>query len=273
MAVAIVAFWLAGIAMMIHRNANRSEAQRMAEVALRLQPATFYYLIERDGKQVGAASSALDTTANTLVSEEYFVGDYPAGDSSERTSARWQTRLTRGFRLASLAIDIARRTGPYSINASVDEDTTLVVARTKASGRRLPGRYSFKRPLFTPLLAPIAFMLAGPQRIGRTQMLSIFDPTTRTVVRPELRIAAESVFTVVDSAALDADRRWVPAHRDTVRAWRIDGAPQGVSAWVDEAGRVVAAQAGAYSATRTAFELAFRNGKTRSDTAANKTGN
>ena len=46
------------------------------------------------------------------------------------------------------------------------------------------------------------------------------------------------------------------AHRDTVRAWRIEGAPHGLQVWVDAEGRVVAAQAGSYSAIRTAFEKA-----------------
>ena len=100
-AVAIVVLWAVGMAAMLRRNANRSEEQQMAEVALRLQPATFYYTIERDGQQIGAASSAIDTTTSSLVSEEYFVGDYtvPGRRAVERTSARWQTRLTRVFRL------------------------------------------------------------------------------------------------------------------------------------------------------------------------------
>jgi hypothetical protein len=112
-------------------------------------------------------------------------------------------------------------------------------------------------------------MLGGASKIGRAQSLSVFDPTTRTVVRPTLSISAESVFTVIDSAAL-RDGQWVAAHRDTVRAWRIAGAPHGVSAWVDDAGRVVAANAGDYSATRTAFELAFKNASVQADSAAIK---
>ena len=136
LAVMIVALWIAGIALMLRRNANRSEAQQLAEVALRLQPATFYYIIERDGQQIGAASSALDTTAKTLVAEEYFVGDYPApgGKSVERTSARWQTRLTRGFRLVGLSIDVARQTRPFSVSASVAEDTTLHASEPRGRG-------------------------------------------------------------------------------------------------------------------------------------------
>src|SRR5438105_255593 len=203
-AVVIVALWLGGMAMMVRHNANRGEAQQLSEVALRVQPATFYYIVERNGEQIGAASSALDTTANTLVSEEYFVGDYPAGSGIERTSARWQTRLTRGFHLADLTIDIARQSRPFSINASVEEDTTLFIAGTKTTGGHPPARYTFTPPLFTPSLAPVAFMLAGPPKIGRKQTMSVFDPTTRSVTRSELRIRAESLCTVVDSAAQDA---------------------------------------------------------------------
>jgi hypothetical protein len=105
--------------------------------------------------------------------------------------------------------------------------------------------------------------LSGKPEIGRTQTVSLFDPTTRTVLRPTLRIRAESVFTVVDSAKTDQSGSWVAAHRDTVRAWQLEGAPHGVIAWVDVDGRVVAAQAGSLSATRTAFELAFKQSKTK----------
>jgi hypothetical protein len=71
------------------------------------------------------------------------------------------------------------------------------------------------------------------------------------------------LFTVVDSAARNPSGEWRVAHRDTVRAWRIEGAPHGLEAWVDAEGRIVAAQAGSYSAIRTAFEIAFRNPKAK----------
>ena len=263
LAIVVVALWLGGLAMMHRRNANVSEAQQLAQVALRLQPETFYYEIERDGQQIGAASSALDTTANTLVSEEYFVGDYRSGKSLERTSSRWQTRLTRGFRLADLTIDVARSTKPFAINASVQEDTLLFIAGTMKRGGHPPAHYTFIPPLFTPSLAPVAFMLSGPRTIGRKKVMSVFDPTTRLVIRPELTIRAESLFTVVDSASLDAAGEWASAHSDTVRAWRIEGAPEGLIAWVDAEGRVVAARAGSLSAIRTAFEIAFKNAKAK----------
>ena len=260
-AVLVVVLWIAGMAMMVHRNANRSEAQQLAEAALRVQPATFYYAVERDGEQIGAASSALDTTANSLVIEEYFVGDYRSGTASaERTSARWQTRLTRGLHLIDLNADVARPTKPFTMNATVQEDTAIFIAGKKAT-RRPPARYTFTAPLFTPTIAPVVFMLGGAPKIGRSQAISVFDPMTRSVLRPTLRIGAESLFTVVDSARLDQSGAWTVAHRDTVRAWRIEGAPHGLDAWVDAEGRIVAARAGSFSATRTAFEIAFKNSK------------
>ena len=261
-AVLIVALWLGGLAFMVERNANRSEAQKLAEVALRLQPATLYYTIDRAGERIGAASSALDTAENGLQSEEYFVGDFPAAEADGRnhTTARWQTRLTRGLHLIDMGAAVSRAKDPVSINATIQEDTTIFIAGAKAT-HHPPARYTFAAPLFTPTLASIVFMLGGEPKVGRSQSLSVFDPMTRTVTRPTLRIAAESLFTVVDSAALEKNGDWAVAHRDTVRAWRLDGAPYGLVAWVDADGRVVAAQAGDLSATRTAFELAFRNTK------------
>ncbi|MEO8909503.1 MAG: hypothetical protein ABI408_04675 [Gemmatimonadaceae bacterium] len=260
----IVALWLGGMAMMVERNANRSEAQKLAEVALRLQPATYYYSIERDGLQIGAASSSLDTTVNSLESEEYFVGEFPVTGSQphERTSARWQTRLTRGLHLIDMSAAVSRPTKPFSINAMIQDDTAIFIAGKKAT-HRPAARYTFIAPLFTPTLAPIVFMLGGPAKIGRSQQVSVFDPITRTVARPTLRISAESLFTVVDSATIRSNGEWLVAHRDTVRAWRLDGAPHGLVTWVDSDGRVVAAQAGDLSAIRTAFEIAFKNSKTR----------
>lgn len=265
-AVAVVVLWVAGLAMMLRRNASRSEEQLLAEVALTVQPAAFYYLVEQDGKQMGAASSAIDTTAQFLVSEDYIVGDFPspAGGGAERTSARWRSSLSRGFRLQRTWIEIMRQAQPFSLRATVVQDTTVIAEVTRPGTAIPPVTLRVTAPVFTPSLAPVAFMLGGSHKVGRTQTMSVFDPTTRTVLRPELRIHAESLFTVVDSAARDSAGNWAVAHRDTVRAWLIGGAPGGLTAWVDAEGRVVTARlANGLSVTRTAFEIAYRTSKNR----------
>lgn len=263
-AAAIVLLWLAGLAMMLRRSSTRSETQDLAEIALRLQPATFYYVVERDGRQIGAAASALDTTTQSLVSEDYYVGEHPTGDSTERVSGRWHTRLSRAMRLSAMSLGVTRPSNPFVLSASVLEDSTLTMTRTSGAQRQPLGVARFQAPLFTPSLAPVALMLGGARKTGDGRQLALFDPLTRKVIRPQLTIRAESLFVVVDSANLDPRGDWAVAHRDTVRAWRIDGAPHGVSAWVDDAGRVVAASApNGITVTRTAFELAFRKPRGR----------
>lgn len=264
--VAIVTLWAAGLAMMLRRNASRSEEQQLAEVALTVQPATFYYLVERDGQPIGSASSEIDTTSRALVSEEYIVGDFPSpsGSGVERTSARWRTSLTRGFRFQRTSIEILRADRPFSFSATLLEDTTLIVASAGRGTAAPPAMLRVTPPMFTPALAPVAFMLGGPREIGRTQTMSVFDPISRRVLRPELRIHAESLFTVADSAARNSAGEWIVAHRDTVRAWRLGGAPGSVSAWVDSEGRVVRAELiNGLSLTRTAFEIAYRISQNR----------
>ncbi len=258
--------WVAGLLMMARRNANRSEVDQLSDVALRVQPATFYYAVERDGKQIGAVSSTIDTTIQNLVSEEYFVGDAASasGATTERTSARWQSTLSRGFKLQRSSIVITRATQPFSIRAAVADDTTLVVVSARAGSDTPPVNLKVMPPLFTPALATVAFMLGGGHEVGRTQTMSVFDPTTQQVRRPELKIHAESLFTVVDSAAVGRGGEWAAAHRDTVRAWRIEGGPAGLVAWVDAEGRVVTARlSNGLTVTRTAFELAYRLSQTR----------
>src|SRR3954468_11090441 len=162
LAAVIVALWIGGMAMMVNRNGSRSEAQRLAEVALRVQPATYYYTIERDGTQIGAASSLLDTTANSLVSQEYFVGNDPTSTdkSPARLSARWLTKLSRGLHFEFVNADVSRATKPFSIRGTIQDDSSIVIAGKQAE-RRPDARYSFIPPLFTPTIAPIVFMLSG----------------------------------------------------------------------------------------------------------------
>jgi len=261
---AIVVLWLAGLAMMLRRSGSRSEQQDLAEIALRLQPATFYYVVERNGRQIGAAASALDTTTQSLISEDYYVGEHPTGDSTERVSGRWHTRLSRAMRLSAMSILVTRPREPFALSALVQDDSTLTITRSSGSRKVALGAEPFGPPLFTPSLAPVALMLGGARKLGDGRQLAMFDPLTRKVIRPQLTIRAESLFVVVDSANLDPRGDWAVAHRDTVRAWRIEGAPHGVTAWVDDTGRIVAASApNGISVTRTAFELAFRKPRGR----------
>jgi gluconate kinase len=103
-------------------------------------------------------------------------------------------------------------------------------------------------------MVPIAIALGEQPRVGRTYTLSSFDPIAMAPAPLFVRVEAESSFVFADSARFDdAQRRWLTAHRDSVRAWRIatDG-PAAVRAWIDE--RLAAGEGGvvACSALRRA---------------------
>jgi hypothetical protein len=74
-------------------------------------------------------------------------------------------------------------------------------------------------------------------------------------------VRAESLFVVNDSASFDWDRkRWIPARRDTVRAWLVEQEGGALSGWVDAHGRMVEAMhPGNLHLEREAYEVAFEN--------------
>jgi hypothetical protein len=106
---------------------------------------------------------------------------------------------------------------------------------------------------------------------GASRTATIFDPIADSLTSATVRVVAESLFVVVDSAALvPGTQRWVAAHSDTVRAWRMEQQGGGIiTGWFDERGRLVAGEPfPGMTLRRTAYELAFdnwRNGTTESN--------
>ncbi len=83
-------------------------------------------------------------------------------------------------------------------------------------------------------------------------------------------LVAESTLVVADSAGYDSTAlAWVPAHFDTVRAFRIEQHDGGMTtrAWIDAQGHIVRAEnAVGFVMERTAFELAYTNFRHRDTT-------
>jgi hypothetical protein len=109
---------------------------------------------------------------------------------------------------------------------------------------------------------PLSVMLGEKPKVGNAFTLAVFDPTAMTPVSSTVKIEAESLFTVDDSASYDsATTQWVSALRDTVRAWKLTSTTGPTfSGWVDGFGRIVeASQPGNLVMRRMAYELAFEN--------------
>lgn len=263
MAVAVLTIWAVGIAWLYRRNTLRTPEQTLAEAAMRISPATYYYRIEQGGDQVGAASSAIDTTTSRIVATDYVLGSIPVGPDRLQLNARSEARFTRGLRLRDFTIRAAGDVTPFMLRGVMQEgeEKTLRVTTVSKGERSITQEMIVSRPVFVPTMSPLPLLLRGSPRVGDTAQVAIFDPLSRSIREVTLRVEADSLFLVADSAAFDSTAgRWVRAHQDSVRGWRVGSKTPSVTAWVDASGRLLAAsEPGGISLVRTTFELAFDN--------------
>lgn len=244
---AIVVLWVVGIVALWRRHTNVPLAERLAAGALQLAPATYFYTVAQNGEPVGIASSSIDTTATgfreigTVRGRAVIYGDSQTVEASEHAF------LSRRFALDSFAFSLGGDQGPLRIRGAPGD-----------SGRG-------SEAVFLPTLAPMALMLSGPHTVGRREGYWVYTPLSQRVEHVTLRIAAESLFRVTDSAAFDPTRHtWISAHDDTVRAWSLATPAHSFMAWVDARGRVVAAsEPGGLTLMRTAYEIAALNAPPR----------
>lgn len=267
-AVVIVVAWAGGAAAFARRELSRSESERLAESALRVAPGATHFAVWRQGKHVGYASSTIDTLPARLQVTDYLVADVPAGDTLRRETHHTRVRLTRALELRDYLITRTTDSIPLMIRGRVLSDSTfdhIVRAATGPRGRTLDSarRSMAPRAVPTPLMQVVT-MLDGPTRVGRAMRVAALDPVSGLVRDTHVRLAAESLFVVADSAVYDGQAaRWRSVHNDTVRAWRLDGSDG--SLWVDALGRTVRHErSDGYTLQRTAYELAFENWRSTS---------
>jgi len=260
-AITVLGVWAVAVALLVSRSINRDPVEVLAIAALRIQPRSIYYTIEHGGAVVGAASSEIDTLATRIIATDYVEGVLPVGDSSLDVRLRARSTFTRA--LSFQEIRILLQTPDDSLTVMVRRASDDLLRVTGDRGGRTLGTQDVEArdPVFMPQWAALPLMLTQEAREGSSMTVRILDPRTRIARETPLRIAAESLFVVVDSAAFDArDRSWVPALRDTVRAWRVTGEGLPPTFWIDIAGRIVEAEdAGGLRLRRTAYEIAFDN--------------
>ncbi len=264
-ALAVLGVWAVAVALLASRSINRDPVEVLAIAALRIQPRSIYYTIERGGAVVGAASSEIDTLTTRIIATDYVEGVLPAADSTLDLRLRARSTFTRA--LSFQEIRILLQTPGDSLTVMVRRASADLLRVTGDRDGRMLGTQDIEArdPVFMPQWAALPLMLTQEAREGSSMTVRILDPRTRIARETPLRIAAESLFVVVDSAAFDArDRTWVPALRDTVRAWRVTGEGLPPTFWIDIAGRIVEAEdAGGLRLRRTAFEIAFDNWRNR----------
>lgn len=261
-AVAILAAWSVGVGLLVRREFFRERSAVLAEAAMRLAPGVSFFVVEQEGRQIGFASTTIDTSTTAFEVVDYFIADLPVAGRAFRASARSVITLSRALALRTFDVQVESADAPLSVSGRAEGDSAIAFVLAAPGQSADTQRVAVDGPILLPTLVPAAAMLTAEPKVGRTVAVPSFDPASMAARDLVLRFAAESLFSVVDSATFDSTTmRFVPALVDTVRAWKLEPVEGGgFSGWVDAQGRVVqATQPGGITIRRVAYEIAFDN--------------
>jgi transglutaminase-like putative cysteine protease len=238
----------------------------MAEATLAVSPGALFYRITLGAQQLGYASTTLDTLIDSMRLVDVLVLDVPALGRLHRTEGRSAAILDRTLRLRRMHSEVdgpGSRFDLWALPAPGGGAGGLELSIT-SSGDSLNTSAS-PGPVEVASLWPLRLAFGGTLRPGRTATTRLLDQFTLQFRDITLQVNAESTLVVPDSADYDSTTMaWVPVRFDTVRAFRLDGGPDGLRLWIDAQGRMVRATSPrGFAIDRTAFELAYENFRRR----------
>ena len=255
-----------------HASTSVRRLERLAEAAKRVAPGAVYYGVMQGDRQVGFASSTIDTTDTSITVTRLFR----RRPSRRRKSAAHDgaherhavARAAHDELSTSRSTARARRFAPAAAStATACSCSRSARAPTKPirSGSRCPARFSFRRSCRSPS------RLTEPPKIGKHYVLPVFDPARMAPTDVGFDVRAESLFVVNDSAVYDSTTRALAR-----RAAAIPFAPgrsrrtraRGFSGWIDEQGRIVADVAARLRAPPAAVRSRIRELAERHDARA-----
>ena len=174
---AVLVLWLAGLAVFARRELSRDGARSLAEAGMLVVPGAAFYSVERGGSQIGFASSTIDTTANGVRVDDYFIADLPVGGKLHRATASSRVLLSRALALRNFAVEIVSEAGPIRVNGRTDGDSAIVFAIASGDEPADTQRVATKGPVLLPTLVPLAVALGSTPKVGKRYTIPIFDPT------------------------------------------------------------------------------------------------
>lgn len=261
-AVGVLLAWLGGVGMLVRREFFRPHIDRLAEAALRVTPDAHFYAVMQGDRQVGFASSTLDTATTEIEQRDYLVADIAVGGVVRRAELRTNVILTRTLRLKSFDLEYDANRTPMKVTGSMDGDSILVLAVARGAGALADTqRVPLSGPILLPSLLPLAMALEDRPKVGRSTTFPVFDQATLRPRNVRLDVRAESLFVVNDSSVFDSTSgRWRGALPDTIRGWQLQSqSGGGVDGWVDEQGRMIAGTQLGFTLERRPYEVAFEN--------------
>lgn len=272
-AIAILVAWIGGVGMLVRREFFRPNVERLAEAALRVNPGAVFFAVLQGDKQVGFASSTIDTSTAQIEQRDYLVADIPVGGALHRATARTNVIMSRTMRMKTFEISVEADETPTRVEGRVLGDTLLrLVIATGANAVPETATVALTGPILLPTLVPIAVALGETPSVGKSYVLPVFDAASMTSKNVRIEVRAESLFTVNDSSVLDsASRRWRGVLPVPIRAWQIASeGGSGVGGWVDEQGRLVASAQLGFRLERRPYEVAYENWRLESEAGGAK---
>ncbi len=268
LAVGVLALWISGLGVLVHHQLFRPQVERLAEAGMRVTPGAQYYAVLQGSRQIGFASSTIDTTDGGITVVDYLVADLPIAGKIHRASARSSAVLSRALRVNNFTLDVDADLAPIRVSGKVTGDTMVLIIGGARGAPVDTQRIALSGPVLLPTLVPLAVALGEQPKVGDSFTLPIFDPVSMAPRDVKVAIAEESSFVLHDTSVVDpASKRWVGALPDTIRAWRLassspTGGKTNLDAWVDAQGRVVRiSQLLGLTLEARPYEVAFQNWK------------
>lgn len=239
----ILALWLGAIGWLVQRQflagPPEDESARWP-----VPPGTAFHAVRLGDRQIGLTSLTIDTVPEGLRVSELVTIDLPrvSADRPRRSAIRIEANYSRGLRLQSWNSDLLTEHGRRSNQGTVSGDTLLTIITSVAAEPSETLTVVLPRPVVLPHAVPLVAASRGLPKPGSRLNVAVYDPLQGELRVERVTIAAESLLVVPDSAMFSQDiKRWIVAHSDTVRSWRLDGEQHGlpVSRWIDAAGMTV----------------------------------
>jgi transglutaminase-like putative cysteine protease len=249
--------------LLVRRVYFPSNALRIREAALRVGPGSSFYAVTLGGVPVGYASSTVDTMPRELRVQDLMVLDVAVPGRVQRTMLATDVHLTRDLRLRAFDATVGTPLPVFRAAGTVEGDSVLSVVSAAGAAPPETTRVRLAPPLVMATLLPLQLAVVHGLAPGRSFAMRVFDPLWLEERDVTVRVLADSALVVADSARRDTvAHRWVPAHLDTLHAWKVRESYDGVAteAWIDREGRVVRSTAALGLTTqRMPFETAVEN--------------
>src|SRR5881227_1323786 len=207
LATVILGAWIVSLGWLVKREVFQPTGARLAEAALRVPPGAAYYRLAVAERQVGFASSTIDTSGTSVRVTDVLVLQVPAVGT---------------LRLEGVEAKFAGELGRFAARGLVSGDTVLSVSLESATDSETT-RTPLLRPVVIPTLLPLRLAFGGELKPGKAYASAVFDPMLLAQRPVDVTVAAESTLVVPDSAGFDSTTMaWVAVHFDTIRAFRIE---------------------------------------------------